>query len=126
MSNKEMRELPETLRNLKGAGDGLKSPDPAYFEALAKASLAEGQRTAVVRRLPLRQLLAAAAAILLLIGFWVFSPGGEGAGTDGVAVASLSSEELLNQLTAEDIDAYIDDQLYDFESELYAEAPLNQ
>jgi hypothetical protein len=43
-----------------------------------------------------------------------------------MAVESLSSEELLNQLTAEDIDAYIDDQLYDFESELYAEAPLNQ
>jgi hypothetical protein len=125
MSNKEMRELPETLRSLKGRGDGLKSPDPDYFEALAEASLAEGQRTAAVRRFPLRQLLAAAAAVLLLIGVWFFSPGEE-AGTDGMAVESLSSEELLNQLTAEDIDAYIDDQLYDFESELYAEAPLNQ
>jgi len=120
-----MRELPEALRNLKGRGDGLKSPEPAYFEALAKASLEEGQRTAVVRKFPLRQLLAAAAAILLLIGVWVFSPG-EGASADAMAIEEFNSEELLDQLTAEDIDAYIDDQLYDFESELYAEAPLNQ
>lgn len=120
-----MRELPETLRSLKGRSDGLKSPEPAYFEALAKASLEEAQRSTVVRKLPLRQLLAVAAAILLLIGAWVFSPG-EDASANTMAAEPLNSEELLDQLTAEDIDAYIDDQLYDFESELYAEAPLNQ
>lgn len=120
-----MRELPEVLRSLKNSGDGLKSPEPAYFEALAKASLLEGQRPAVERRLPLRRLLAVAAAILLLMSVWVFSPAKD-TEANSMASSTLNSEELFNQLTAEDIDAYIDDQLHDFESELYAEAPLNQ
>jgi len=119
-----MRELPELLRGLKGHGDGMMSPGKDYFEAMAQATIREGQRPAATRSLPLLRWLAAAGLVLLLLGGWIFSR--EAAGEESLADKPLNSEELLNQLSVEDIDAYIDDQLHDFEPELYAEAPLNQ
>lgn len=120
-----MEELPGLLEGLKGRGDGFRSPDKFYFEEMAKASLREAVKPAVKRRLPARWLSIAAAVMLLLTTGW-FLRETSGNGQGEIAGQELSSDELLNQLSAEDIDAYIDEQLYDFETELYAEAPINR
>jgi len=123
MSSKSDDQLPEILRNLRAHGDGYVPPSDAYFAELAERSKLAAQRPAVVR--PYRRWLSAAAAVLLLLvaGWWL----ADGRNDTGGLVAGetpRSSEELLADIDPEIIDAYVTEQIDEFNLELYAAAPL--
>jgi hypothetical protein len=125
MSDHDEPSLGEFLTGLQEKGDGFRTPSPEYLEGLASRALAEEDRPARVRPLRRSWWSAAAAVMLLLIATFLLLPKGD---KELVAetVPTPSSEALLAELDAEDIDAYISDQLDDFESELYANAPVNE
>jgi hypothetical protein len=127
MSDHDEPRLGEFLSGLRERGDGFRAPSPAFLEELTNRTLAEERRPAQVRPLYRSWWSAAAAVMLLLVASFLFVPKGD---DEAVAVNEAtitpSSEALLAELDAEDIDAYISDQLDDFESELYANAPVNE
>jgi len=108
------------LADLRGRGDGLKSPPPAYFDALADRALAATEQPAAVRRLPLRWLAAAATVVLLLVAAFLLRPGANGEVAENPATTPppASAEMLLANLDPDDIDAYIADELDEYETEL--------
>ncbi len=118
--------LSEHLSNLRARGDGFRAPAPDYLDALADRALSAGKRQAPVRMIRQRWWAAAAAIALLLVGtvFWL-RPLPEAAMAAGPSV-DYNSEALLAELEAEDINAYISDQLEDFETELYATVSANE
>lgn len=127
MSDHDEPRLGEFLAGLREKGDGFRAPSPEFLEELANRTLTKERRPAQVRPLYRSWWSAAAAVMLLLVAAFLFVPKG-----DDVVVANndagitSSSKALLAELDAEDIDAYISDQLDDFESELYANAPVNE
>lgn len=126
MSDHDEPHLGEFLAGLREKGDGFRAPSPAFLEELANRTLTEERRPAQVRPLYRSWWSAAAAVMLLLVAAFLFVPkGGEELAASNVTVA-VSSEALLAELDVEDIDAYISDQLDDFETELYANAPVNE
>ncbi|MEM6770835.1 MAG: hypothetical protein AAF597_09650 [Bacteroidota bacterium] len=127
MSNKDKEQLPDVLTALKRKGDGFSSPDAAYFEAMADRAIQEAQKPAVRRALS-RNWLAVAASVLVLVfaGWWLLNAGAE----EGVVVAKAetrpSSDELLAEISIEDIDAYVSEQIDEFTLELYDQVPLKE
>ena len=121
----------EHLDRLRGKGDGFRTPEPAYFEQLARraveaAEITPSRKPAVVRSLwqrPRRLALAAAAAVALLLCVWQFAlapatapPGDLVAVTPEQAIAPApSSDELLAELDPAEVDAYIDRYFFEFE-----------
>ena len=124
MSNNDKDQLPDLLAELKSRGDGYRSPGPEYFAELAERSIAAGKKPAVRTSL-WRWSAAVAAGLLLVFGLW-FAGGPSGDEGNLVADEMPESELLLADISEEDIDAYITEQLYDFETELLESAPLNE
>ncbi|MFT6000324.1 MAG: hypothetical protein ACI81P_002785 [Neolewinella sp.] len=127
MSDHDEPRLGEFLVGLREKGDGFRTPSPEFLEELANRTLAEERRPARVRPLHLTWWSAAAAVmLLLLVTFLLLPKGNEGPVATNDSAVSPSSEALLVELDADDIDAYISDQLDEFEFELYANAPVNE
>ncbi|MTB52282.1 hypothetical protein [Lewinella sp. W8] len=124
MSNNDKDQLPDLLASLKSRGDGYRTPGPEYFAELAERSMAAGKQRAVRTSL-WRWSAAVAAGLLLVLGLWF---AGGPATEEGSLLANemTESELLLADISEEDIDAYISEQLYDFETELLESAPLNE
>lgn len=126
MSDHDEPHLGEFLADLREKGDGFRAPSPALLEEMANRTLAEERRPAQVRPLYRSWWSAAAAVMLLLVAAFLFVPKGDEEVIASNVGLTVSSEALLAELDAEDIDAYISDQLDDFETELYANAPVNE
>lgn len=124
MSNKDQDQLPDLLENLRSRGDGYRSPGPEYFAELAEKSIAAGRRPATSTSL-WRWSAAVAASLVLVLGLW-FSVGSSSQKEALVANEVPESELLMADLSEEDIEAYISEQLYDFEAELLESATLNE
>jgi hypothetical protein len=127
MSDHDEPHLGEFLAGLREKGDGFRIPAPGYLDELTSRALNEGRRPVRVKSLRRSWWAAAAAIMLLLLATFLLLPTEVDTQTATKDPAqSPSSEMLLANLDAEDIDAYISDQLDDFESELYANAPVNE
>jgi hypothetical protein len=127
MSDHDEPRLGEFLAGLREKGDGFRAPSPDYLDELTNRALNEERKPVPVRSLRRTWWTAAAAVMLLLLATFLLLPTEEDTQTATNDPTNLpSSETLLADLDAEDIDAYISDQLDDFESELYANAPVNE
>lgn len=129
MKDKEFNEISETLQRLKSAGDGFRTPSPDYFDQLAQrvvdeASAVPAPKQYARRRLLWPSLYAVAAALLLLL-WWQPWQVSEVALTPQVVEASTTDqsgwESALAALSEEDILAYIDENIQDFELETLIE-----
>ncbi|MEM6877321.1 MAG: hypothetical protein AAF544_02085 [Bacteroidota bacterium] len=104
------------LDGLKKEGDGFRRAEPNFFEQLAKRAEQEARPTAVRRRIRPAFWGAAAAVILLLVFAWS-------------AIDQQSDPEptlvdvdgMIDALTDEEIFAYIEENVADFELELLTE-----
>lgn len=126
MSNNDDPQLSGFLAGLREKGDGFRAPTPDYLEEITNRALQDAVRPAVVRPL-YRTWLAVAAAVLLLLLAGTFLLPALTTDADGPTASqpvNYNSEALLADLEPEIIDAYIADQLDEFETELYASAPL--
>jgi hypothetical protein len=125
MSSNKDPNLPDLLADLRKRGDGFRTPAPGYFEELAERSIKAGQQPA--RTVPINRtwLSIAASIALIFLASVVFWP----KATDGPQIAQASvqpaSEDLLAEIDASDIEAYIADNLDNFETELYATESSN-
>lgn len=124
MLNSEEEKLPEFLRSLRKRGDGLTTPEEAYFSAMAGKAIAASKRSAPVRLLYRNWLAVAASVMLLLVAGWWFSRGGTGETLQADKAVAQSSDELLSEINVEEIDAYVSEQIDEFTLELYEEASL--
>jgi len=125
MSNKQPYqhdELPDLLRELKTRGDGFRRPSADQFADLAEHIIfAEAtqkmpkQHTAKIRRLSVRWIVGAAAAVLLLVMWQSWST------TDEVHDQPAVVAAKIDDLSDEDILAYIDDNIQDFELDILAD-----
>lgn len=127
MPNKEDDNLPDVLRQLKSAKDGYTPPPDQYFLNLAERSLHVAKAPAVVK-VGYRRWLAVAASVLVLLlaGWWIVGPAESGPYLANDQPDIPSSDELLADIEAELIDAYVTEQIDEFTLELYAEAPLQE
>ncbi len=125
MSNNEDHERYGHLAELRKNGDGFRTPDPAYFEALAERSIQAGQQSARTVGINRKWLSLAASFVLLLIATFIFWPGATNKGQLAEFETVPASEELLADIDASDIEAYIADNLDNFETELYANETSN-
>ncbi|MEM6395475.1 MAG: hypothetical protein AAF741_03945 [Bacteroidota bacterium] len=103
------------LDELKNQGDGFRRADADFFRQLAKDVEAKAKPQAKTRTL-WPYLISAAAAVLLLI--YVRS-GSNGLKPD--ANTNANAEDLIEELTDEEIFAYIEDNVHEFELELLSE-----
>ncbi|WP_020566918.1 hypothetical protein [Neolewinella persica] len=127
MSDHDEPRLGEFLSGLREKGDGFRVPSPDYLDELTNRALSQGRNPVPVRTMARTRWAAAAAVMLLLLATFLLLPTTDGKQTAADDTTKQpSSEMLLADLDAEDIDAYISDQLDDFESELYANAPVNE
>jgi hypothetical protein len=124
MSNNDKDQLPELLGAMKSRGDGYRTPGPEYFSALADRSIEVGKKPAL-RATIFRWSAGVAASLLLALALWFMVGPSDNEGRL-VADQVSESELLLAEVSEEDIDAYITEQLYDFETELLESAPLNE
>lgn len=118
--------LSDHLNSLRESGDGFKAPTADYLEGLTNRVLAEGKQPAPVRSLSQRWWGAAAAVALLLISGLLWLQPATTAAVAETDSFNYNSEALLADLDAEDINAYISDQLEDFEAELYTSVSENE
>lgn len=125
MSSNENHELSGHLADLRKRGDGFRTPEPDYFEALAERSIKAGRQPARTVSINRKWMGLAAAIALLLIATFVLLP--TTTETDQLTTnnTTTASEELLAEIDASDIEAYIADNLDNFETELYAAVPVN-
>jgi len=125
MSSNENPELSGRLAELQKRGDGFRTPDPAYFEALAERSIRAGQQPARTVNMRQKWLSIAAAIALLLVATFMLWPGAPGEQLHTDNKTTTVSEDLLADIDAADIEAYISDNLDSFEPELYAAGTSN-
>ncbi len=111
-----MKDNTPRLDQLRSRGDGYKRPGPDFFRELAARVEQEAQAAPVAKRRRLWPQLSAAAAALLLLLWWQLGPT---ATNDSELIAEVSSfESLLDELSDDDILAYIEENVVDFEEEL--------
>lgn len=121
-------QLPEWLERLQKKGDGLQSPDAAYFEELARRITEEEaqERSFELRPLllhssrPRRTIKAwwwAAAASLLLLFWWSASEVTLPSPNSALATQETSWQNHLDQLSEEELRAYIQENIQEFELE---------
>lgn len=125
MSNNENHESFDRLAELRKRGDGFRAPDPAYFEKLAERSIRAGKQPARTVGINRKWLSLAAAVVLLLVATFIFWPGAADDGQLATEDLLPASEALLADIDASDIEAYISDNLDNFETELYAAETSN-
>lgn len=109
---------PETpiLNELKGQGDGFRRADPNFFEQLAQTVDAKQSQAPIRKRLVPRWMGAAAAAIaLLVLAVYAINSG------TVEETYTADADELIEALTDEEIFAYIEENVADFELELLTE-----
>lgn len=120
MSNNEDPNLPDFLDDLRKRGDGFRTPAPGYFEELAERSIQAGRQPARTVFISRTWLGVAASIALIFLATVIFWP----SSTDGPQIAQATvqpaSEDLLAAINTSDIEAYIADNLDNFEAELYA------
>lgn len=124
MSSNENHELPGRLTELRKQGDGFRTPDPAYFNELAERSIRAGKQPARTVGINRKWLSMAAAVLLLLIAtvlLWPDAQNNQYAENETIP----ASEELLANIDASDIEAYIADNLDNFEAELLSDEFTN-
>lgn len=109
MSSNEEPTLSGPLADLKGRGDGFRTPSPAFFAQLADKAIAAGQQPAKVRSIWRSwQYAAAGVFLLLLVGFLLRSTVGKFS-NGPTAEARPSAAALLAELDPNDIETYLDD-----------------
>ena len=120
MSSNKDPNLSGPLADLQRRGDGFQTPAPDYFEALAKRSIEAGRQPARTISTNRQWLSLAASVVLLFIATVLLWPDT----ADNRPLANKSqqptSKALLAEIDASDIEAYIADNLDNFETELYA------
>ncbi len=121
-------QLPEWLAHLQKKGDGLQSPDATYFQELAKRIAAGDVAVKSPEPRPLMRAGSqarriktwwwAAAASLLLLFWWSASSEGEALLPATASTAQEASwQNQLDQLSEEDLSAYIQENIQEFELE---------
>ncbi|MEM7574165.1 MAG: hypothetical protein AAF433_14760 [Bacteroidota bacterium] len=115
-----MKDKTPILDQLRARGDGFKKASPDFFQELSARIEQETARPAVAKRRRLWPLgLSAAAAVLLFLLLW------RGGITETDTLPTVAEapavEDLLDELSDDDILAYIEDNMSDFELELLAE-----
>jgi|GEM_PF-1988998 hypothetical protein len=120
MSSNENPKPSGPLADLKGRGDGFRTPLPAFFDRLADEAITAGQQTATVRSLwPRLQYVALGVFLLLLVSFLLqgtFADVGNGHTTE----TKPSAAELLAKLKPDDIKNYLEDYpAADLEAEIF-------
>ena len=120
MSSNENDELPGRLAELRKRGDGFRAPAPGYFEELAERSIRAGREPARTVGLNRKWLSMAAAIALLLVAVFLLWPNAGDNEQLAAETTTPASEDLLADIDASDIQAYIADNLDNFETELYA------
>lgn len=132
-SEEELRELSPFLQELKRKGDGMKLPDQ-YFEAMESQVMARLSAEAsvpgmrIVKKPALRRLfrqpwlmaVAAGFAGTLLTAWWFVQSGSE------AAAPAPSAAFIAQQLSDEDLEAYLLDNIADFDSEQLAVLTPNE
>lgn len=119
--------LPDLLQQLRSKGDGLRSPHAAYFENLADKVVQQVSSPQTTTRLQTANLTAsrpqkyylrwvAVAALVLSGGWWAWQSVVDlPVGTHPVAA---SWEVQLDALSQEDLTAYIQENIQEFELEI--------
>lgn len=130
--NDELDKLSPLLRDLKRADDGFKTPE-GYFDVLEEAVFNrigradnrrkpafETKRGGLFGRFFRTQLMWAAAAmfVLVLAATWLFTNNP----SETTAPAGVASQEL----TEEEIEAYVLENIRDFDAALLADVPDNE
>jgi len=121
MSSNDEPRLSPPLADLRGRGDGFRTPRPAYFDDLAERVLqSETPRRSVTRRV-LRSWLAVAASLLvLLVAGFLHWPAHNPQPVSGNPQPK-TADEILADIDPADIEAYITADLDNYEAELYAD-----
>jgi hypothetical protein len=120
MSSNKDPNLPDLLADLRKRGDGFRTPTPGYFEELAERSIKAGRQPARTANINRKWLSLAASAVLIFIATVLLWPNAPGNGQLANESQQPASQELLAEIDASDIEAYIADNLDNFETELYA------
>lgn len=118
----EHDQLPESLRKLRPKGDGFRRPDDAYLRQMTDRVLHSSQEkvqpkaSARVRRLP-SWVAGIAATLLLLLWFqpWNTSPIADTATEP--TTTSAAWEQTLANVSDDDLLAYIQENIEEFELE---------
>ncbi|TXF87078.1 hypothetical protein FUA23_18975 [Neolewinella aurantiaca] len=125
MSNNEKTELTGLLAELQQRGDGFRTPAPGYFDELATRSIEAGKQPARTVGINRKWLSLAASVVLLLVATVLLWPNGSGSEQLATETQQPASEDLLAEIDASDIEAYITDNLDNFETELFAAEAYN-
>jgi hypothetical protein len=125
MSNNENHELSGRLAELQKRGDGFRTPEPAYFTDLAERSILAGKAPARTVGIGRKWMSLAAAVILLLVAAFTLWPTSVNDARVAEDTPVPASEEILAGIDAEDIEAYIAENLDNFETELYSAETSN-
>lgn len=120
-------QLPDWLERLQTKGDGLQSPDADYFQELARRITAgEAQeksfeprplQLSTSRSAAIKSWWWAAAASLLLLLWWSASDGEALLPTTAPTAQEASWQNQLDQLSEEELRAYIQENIQEFELE---------
>ena len=121
MSNNEDPQLSGPLADLHARGDGFRTPPTAYFDELAGRAIQNAaSKTAVTRRLYQPWMAIAASLLVLLVaGFLLWPTNNDQLTTDNRQ--PITADEILADIDPADIEAYIANDLDNFEAELYAD-----
>lgn len=124
MPNREEDQLPGILKGMQGKGDGFTAPSEDYFARMAERVTAAAEAPAAVRPAYGRWLSIAASVLLLMVAGWYITSDTTVVNLANDGTVLPTSDELLAGITAEDIDAYLIEELDDLTLEqLYEEAP---
>lgn len=125
MSSNKDPNLPDLLADLRKRGDGFRTPAPGYFEELAERSIKAGRQPARTISINRKWLSLAASAVLIFIATVLLWPNAPSNGQLANESQKPASQKLLAEIDASDIEAYIADNLDNFETELYATESSN-
>lgn len=130
----ELRDLSPFLADLKKQGDGLKVPEGYFdqfegnlFQKMKQKGIQRTQAGGTNTRhglrgssIKLRYWMAAAACIaMLLAAFWFFQP----ARQSEFQPMALGSEQLAATISQEELEAYVLENVHEFDSEQLASLP---
>ncbi|MFT7121635.1 MAG: hypothetical protein ACJAZ9_001817 [Neolewinella sp.] len=122
MPNREEDQLPGILRGMKGKGDGFTAPSEDYFARMAERVTAAAEAPAAVRPAYGRWLSIVASVLLLMVAGWYITSDTTVVNLANDGTVMPTSDELLAGITAEDIDAYLNEELDDLTLEQLYEA----
>lgn len=134
MSSNEDPRLHGPLADLRKQGDGFRTPSSAYFDDLAERAIKGAAREpAVTRRLYQPWMAIAASLLVLLVAGFLLWPtdNGQPITHNGQPTTANqqpttdngqpTTDDILADIDPADIEAYISEDLDNFEAELYAD-----